>query len=101
MGAPSQPKAGLSQHACLVYWAAFAGSWPQLRKLALADIDISTGPSLGVMQELVHGDWPQLESLSLENMQLDGEGVSVLATGNWRGLPCLDIGENHIASADE
>ncbi len=53
------------------------------------------------MQELVHGDWPQLESLSLENMQLDGEGVSVLATGNWRGLPCLDIGENHIASADE
>ncbi len=63
-------------------------------------MDISTGPSLGVMQQLVRGDWPQLESLSLENMQLDGEGVSVLATGNWRCLTCLDIGENHIASAD-
>ncbi|DBA75801.1 TPA: hypothetical protein ACH3X1_010208 [Trebouxia sp. C0004] len=77
-----------------------AGSWPQLRKLALADINISTGPSLGVMQQLVRGDWPQLESLSLQNMQQDGECVSVLVTGNWRGLTCLDMGENHIASAD-
>ncbi len=77
-----------------------AGSWPQLRKLVLADIDISTGSSPGVMQQLVHGDWPQLESLSLQNMHLDGEAVSVLVTGNWKGLTCLDIGENDISSAD-
>ena len=77
-----------------------AGSWPHLRKLALADIDISTGPSLGVMQQLVHGDWPQLESLTLQNMHLDVEGVPMLVTGNWRGLTCLDIGENNISSAD-
>ena len=74
-----------------------AGSWPELRKLALAHI---VGSIRGVMQQLVRGDWPQLESLSLANMQLDGEGVSVLVTSNWRGLTCLDIGENHIASAD-
>ncbi len=73
------------------------GNWPLLRKLAL---DHLAGPSLGVMQQLVHGDWPQLERLSLQNMQLNREGVSVLNTGNWTGLTCLDIAENYIASAD-
>ena len=77
-----------------------AGSWPQLRKLALADIDISSGPGFGVVQQLVRGDWPQLESLTLQNIHSDREGVSVLVMGNWRGLTCLDTGENNILSAN-
>lgn len=76
-----------------------AGSWPHLRKLALAEIDIRTGPNLSVMQQVVRTDWPQLESLTLQNMHLDGEGVSVLVTGNWGGLTCLDIGNNVFSSA--